>query len=214
MRVVVGMATTAKREEFACKAIKSLEANTVKPEIWLYNNGKNSQDLTDNGKFYALRMIKEPCYYFSCDDDIIYPEDYIESMIADIERHNCIITHHGRILTGKDKDYYQGHYKFTCLRSNPNRCRIDVAGTGVTAFRTDYFNPIDICYSEHKKMADCVFSLEAAKQNKKIMLTPHSNGWFKDLKVPKELTIYETKHKDCKQQTLLCNEILKLEPAR
>ena len=210
MRVVVGMATTAERAKYARIAKESLEANTISPEVWIYNNGVNSQDLTDNGKFYFLRLMKEPVYYFSCDDDILYPKDYIEKMIEDIERHQCIITHHGRILTGKDKSYYDNHYRFPCLRSNPNRCQIDVAGTGVTAFRTDYFNPIDICFSEYKKMADCVFSLEAAKNNKKIMLTPHDKGWFKDLKVPKELTIYETEHKDTRQQTKLCNEIIKL----
>ena len=211
MQVIVGMATTAERYEYSQLAIASLLENNIKPDsIHLYNNGEVVQDLTDNGKFHGLRLTKEPVYYFSCDDDILYPKNYIASMIADIENHKCIVSHHGRRLVNLDADYYSSHYRFGCLSQNPNRCLLDVAGTGVTAFRTDYFNPIDICYSEHKKMADCVFSLEAAKQGKRIMLTPHEKGWLRDLKVPKELTIYETEKNNTEQQTKICNEIIKL----
>jgi len=212
MRVVVGMATTAERVKYSQKAIKSLEQNTIQPEIWLYNNGKNSQDLTDNGKFYGLRMIKEPCYYFTCDDDIIYPPNYIESMIAEIDKHNCIITHHGRILRGENKNYYTDHIGFRCLSDQYNTTKIDVCGTGVTAWRTDYFNPIDICYSEDKRMADLVFSLEATKQGKKIMIVPHVKGWLKDLKVPEELTIYYMEKDKSQRQMELANSIFKLNP--
>ncbi len=85
---------------------------------------------------------------------------------------------------------------------------IDVCGTGVTAFRTDYFNPIGIYKSEHKRMSDLVFSLEAIKQNKKIMQLKHKQGWIKQQIVSS--SIASTYVNNCKEQILLANQIIEL----
>jgi len=213
MRIVVGMATTAERRGYAEKAIESL-VNQV-DHIHLYNNGAELEDLTDNGKFFGLTYEDEPCYYFSCDDDLIYPSDYVEKTIEAIEKHNCIITHHGRILRGENKPYYTGHIAFGCLGNSknilPGVIRIDVAGTGVTAFKTSFFNPVDIWASEDKRMSDLVFSLEAAKQGKEIKIVPPVKGWIKQIDIPKELTIYHME-KDNKRQMEIANEIFRLPP--
>ena len=55
---------------------------------------------------------------------------------------------------------------------------IDVAGTGVCGFHTSYFKP-EIWNSPYKKMSDIIFSLEARKQNKKIILAKHEQNWLK-----------------------------------
>jgi hypothetical protein len=61
-------------------------------------------------------------------------------------------------------------------------------------------------------MADLVFSLEATKQGKKIMIVPHVKGWLKDLKVPEELTIYYMEKDKSQRQMELANSIFKLNP--
>lgn len=193
MKIICGMATTAAREKYAAKAKLSLMNNTIKPDVWVYNNDRNSEDFTDNAKFYALMHVhryEEPTYFFSCDDDLIYPENYIEHTIEQIERFNSIVTYHGRKLVGEDVDYYKGHVGFRCLGEVDDNVTIDVAGTGVTAFRLDYFNPKGIHKAKDKKMSDLVFSLEAAKQKKRITILAHSEGWIKALDIPRELTIH------------------------
>ena len=208
MRVKVGMATTNARKEFAEIAMNSLRDQV--DSIILYNNDEYNNDLTDNGKFYGLNFIDEPCYYFTCDDDIIYPATYVKDMIEAIEYHGCIVTHHGRRLRGLNVEYYRGHYGYRCLGFIPNDEPIDVAGTGVTAFRTDYFNPMQLSHANDKRMADCIFSLEAAKQGKDIMILSHKEGYFKDLQVPKELTIYNMEKDKATRQMEIANEIFKL----
>ena len=103
MKVIVGMATTSARKEFAEIAMASLRDQV--DSIILYNNDEYTNDLTDNGKFYGLNFIEEPCYYFTCDDDIIYPATYVQDMIAKIEEYGCIVTHHGRRLKGLNVEY-------------------------------------------------------------------------------------------------------------
>lgn len=216
MKIIAGIATFDARLSFLEKAVASLRHQV--DEIHVYNNSRNP-DLTDNGKFYPLQQLTEPCYFFSCDDDIVYPRDYTAKMIAAIEQHNgqAIVTHHGRKLKGTDRNYYTGHYSYNCMRDVYGSIRIDVAGTGVTAFRTDVFNEsnyLEILNSSDRRMSDVVFSLEAAKQQIPIYIQPHMQGYFQDLAVPSQLTCYGMEHKAPIRQGQLADEIYKLNYGR
>ena len=200
MKIVVGMATTNNRATFAERAVESLVYQA--DEIIVYNNSNEANDYTDNAKFHALTLFNEPVYYFSCDDDILYPADYVSTMVEAIERTGTIVTHHGRELLGLDRNYYIGHKGFRCLDENNTEQLIDVAGTGVTAFRTDYFNPLEIYKANDKRMSDLVFSLEAAKQGKQITLLKHTKGWLKDLRVPNRLSINFIERRNTRQNEL------------
>jgi len=167
-------------------------------------------NLTDNGKFHELDefSVDEHEYYFTCDDDIIYPPDYVERTIKAIETYGTIITYHGRILLGTHRDYYHGHKSFHCLGDQKGNHRIDVAGTGVTAFDTRYFHPKGLANHEHQKMSDIIFSLEAAKQGKSIGCINHKRGWLTDIK--HEETIHGTESRNCKVQNFLADQIYTL----
>lgn len=209
MKVIIGIATYKGREPFLKKTIKSLIGQA--DQIRIYDNEKRDQNLTDNGKFFFLQEYTEPIYYLSCDDDIIYPPTYVKDMIKAIDKNQCIVTHHGRILTGgKGANYYRSHKAFRCLGEVSRNVELDVAGTGVTGFRTDYFNPTEIWSSEDMKMSDLVFSLEAKKQGKKIMLLTHPVGYLKDGGVPVQNTIFGQHSKVCPRQNELADLILSL----
>ena len=207
MQIVVGIATFKGREQYLKRTIESLQGQCHK--IVIYDNEINP-DITDNGKFYGLKGLKKPCYYFTCDDDILYPSDYVAKSIAAIEKYKCIITYHGRILNGYGMNYYRNHKSFRCLNRVTSDFLLDVCGTGVTAFRTDYFNPKELYSAPQKKMSDIVFSLEAIKQGKKIMMVNHTENWIKDQRVPTNQTIHGTESMKCEKQTELANEIWKL----
>lgn len=202
MRVIVGMATFKGREKAVDKACASLSKQV--DLIYLYDNEQN-EDLTDNGKFYGLELEKEPCIYLSCDDDLLYPPDYVENMVKGIEIHNSIVSHHGRILKALDVSYYHGHKSWRCLDEVRAWQRLDVCGTGVTGFSTEYFNPT-LWNAEDKKMSDLVFSLEAIKQVKTITLLPHAKGWIKHLSIPHSKSIAVTERNNTRQIEL-ANEI-------
>lgn len=176
MKIVVGMATFRGRERCVQEAIDSL-VNQV-DEIVLYDNESNP-DLTDNGKFYGLNILEEDCYYLSCDDDLIYPADYANRMVEAIERKGGIVSHHGRILLGQNRSYYTGHKTFHCLKYNNSEARIDVAGTGVSGWKTSEFNPKHLAFAKDKRMSDIIFSLEAARQRVPIHVLRHRGGYIK-----------------------------------
>lgn len=203
--IIVGIATFKGRELLLQRTIDSLKGQVDK--IIVYNNELNT-NLTDNGKFYGLNYVTKPSYYFSCDDDIIYPSDYIQKTIQAIDKHNCIVTYHGRRLKGIGVEYYRGHDSYSAFKTVNNGMYLDVCGTGVTAFKTDYFNPTSLLDSEHKKMSDVIFSLKAMKDKKKMFMLPHSQGWIIEQRTI--VNIHTEQIKNSQQQTTLCDEILNL----
>lgn len=138
------------------------------------------EDLTDLGKFYGLTFLKNE-YFFSCDDDIIYPPDYVKRTCALIDRHHCIVTYNGRVLRNENAYYGGAHVLFDYRRQQVTESVVDVPGTGVMAFRTDYFCPVEILGSPYMKMADLVFALEARKEKKRIICLKRSAGWIRSI---------------------------------
>jgi hypothetical protein len=208
MRVIVGIATHKGREETLKRTLESLYKQV--DDIHVYDNEKESFNATDNGKFHFLHIYQKPIYALTCDDDLIYPPDYVERMIEGIEKYNSICTFHGRKLLGKGREYYKGHRSYACLHHFPNDCEIDVSGTGVTGFRTDYFNPTDLWKHEHKLMSDVLFAYEASLQGKKIMHLGHKGQWIINQPLPIEKTIYGREFGKAKKQQEICDLICDL----
>ena len=167
------------------------------------------ENLTDNGKFIGIDILKKHEYYFTLDDDLIYPRDYVRKTIEAIEKYGCIVTYHGRKLLAKNTMYYYSHRSYHCLLDVEVNIVLDVCGTGVTAFRTDYFMPVGLHSHPEQKMSDLIFSLEAAKKNKIIGLIEHKQGWIKPIE--NEETIYKTEvETDQSRQNKVANQIYEL----
>jgi hypothetical protein len=202
---IVSIATTGNRKEQLKNTVQSL-INQV-DTIFIYDNSKN-KDLTDNAKFQPLINLKEDCYFFTCDDDLIYPKDYIKQMAKGIDKHKTIVTAHGRVLKqGRNKYYKTDHDEYSFQHQIQNPIQLDVAGTGCTGFRTDYFKPI-IHNSRYKCMSDLVFSLEAIKNGKTITLIPHKRDWIKGQEVSSSI-FKKYANSPQKEQIELMNEILR-----
>jgi hypothetical protein len=206
--IVIGIATMKGREKEVQKAIASLANNTIPPDdIVLWDNSKN-RDLTDNGKFYVIEKYKNvPCTILLCDDDLIYPKDYIAKCIKELDRHQCLISFHGRKLLGTGRNYYRQHKAFACLNNYPQTIEIDVPGTGVTAFNNSYFNPHQLHEATDKRMSDLVFALEAAKFGKKIMHIGHTGNWIQQQPIERDKTIFGMESDNCTRQNEIADEI-------
>lgn len=206
MKIIAGMATTGNRAEQLHRAIDSL--STQVDELVLYDNSQGP-DKTDLGKFYGLTLQSEPCIYFSVDDDIIYPQNYVSETLRRLEQFSfaAIVTYHGRILYGPGRDYYHGHRAFSCRYSSDIMTRLDVAGTGVSAFSTEYFNPLELHADPVTRASDLVFSLAAAKAEKNIIHLPHRAGWLQMQPVPVADTCFYNESKNPEKLTALADQI-------
>lgn len=156
-KVVVWIATIPEREMFLEKTIASLidqvdeinvGLNNYKyvPE-YLLNNPKIRPVLLDNKRWDAAKYFfvhEYQWYYFTCDDDLAYPPDYVSTMIKRINKlwkDKCIVSvhwHHFKKLMGnvdvhRDMQHY---YYFNDLISDV-AIPAHIIGTGVAAYHTD-----------------------------------------------------------------------------
>ena len=120
-KITVSIASIPKREEALQSTINSLINQVDKINVYLngYNHipefldrkniefmrSQESKDLGDVGKFYWANKIKG--YHFTCDDDIIYPSNYIEFMIDKLNQYSGFISLHGAILVEPIISFYR-----------------------------------------------------------------------------------------------------------
>lgn len=156
-RVVVGLATYPPREDGMLRVVKSLSPqcdamfvalngyegealSSVLKKLERYENvtarpytGK--YDLGCQNKFRFVTECGENDYYLTADDDIAYPEDYVEKMVKGIDlfggkayvsfHGSRFMLDYGMIVPGsKKKVYVYG-------RNVPHTVRVNMAGTGV-----------------------------------------------------------------------------------
>lgn len=148
-------------------------------KIKLFFSKDHEGDLGDAGKFYTADQIDG--YHFTIDDDIIYPSNYVSTLIAAIEKHDrkCVVSCHGRIFGQLPvKSYYKNHTQaFSCLRNVNQNVYAHVIGTGVLAYHTDTVR-VDLSVFEYSNMADIWFSKHCNSKNIPRLILAHKKGWI------------------------------------
>jgi hypothetical protein len=132
--------------------------------------------LGDAGKFYFADQFKG--YIFTCDDDLIYPSDYVRFMIAGIKRHNCVCTLHGRNYIGPITGFQQGFNGYPCLGEVTKDTQVNVGGDGVMAYHTDLIN---FTYNDFKSknMSQLWVAKKCKEQGMRIMVLAHKADYLK-----------------------------------
>jgi hypothetical protein len=196
-RIICGIATIKGREGALKETIHSI-INQV-DKIIVYQNGyseifnflKSNKievysslntgiDMGDAGKFYKLSEYKND-YYFSIDDDLVYPSDYVKKSLDVLKKYKneIIVTYHGRTLIENAKSYYRdAKVKYKCLDDVSNYDFVHFGGTGVMAFHTSFVK-VQFNYFKHPNMADIWVGLFARENNIPILVIPHSANWIK-----------------------------------
>lgn len=226
-KIIAGMATFPGREDSLKEVIISIinqvdelrvyANNYSKPPIkfrhrklkWFLGNAHQG-DLGDAGKFYGAEQING--YHFTIDDDLIYPADYVATMIAAIERYErrVVVSLHGRSFPpGHIRSYYHGATgRYSCLRTLSNDVFVHVVGTGVLAYHTDTIRiPFEIFQATN--MADVWFSVYCQEKKVPRLVVKHQVGWIKDSgKYDQFTSIYHKNVNDDAFQTNMVNTVV------
>lgn len=136
---------------------------------------------TDEGAERKFRWARdEPRgVHFSCDDDIVYPPDYVAVMTAALDEHpGALVTAHGRAYHGAPASIHGidpnslGLFHREVKRGRAINC----PGTGVMAWDAQRLDlPRDW---ESRNMADVQVAVWAQRHRVPIWLVPHRAGWL------------------------------------
>jgi hypothetical protein len=132
----------------------------------------------DAGKFYKVDFFKNS-YYFSIDDDLIYPKNYVENTLNELKsvQDQSIVTYHGKIFKNETKSYHDVNENFRCLDVVKENKEIDFPGTGVMCFHTSYFK-LRFSDFDFPNIADTIVGIEIKNQNKKCIVLKHEKNWI------------------------------------
>jgi len=190
--VTMSMASTVSRINVLRQVVDSVYGQC--DELHIYLNDYNSvpkflqrdriicySDLDDIGDIGKFHPPVKSGYRFTIDDDIIYPSNYVETMIKKIEQYGkkCCVGVHGVTLNWPITDYYKSrkcyHYR-QLLRKDVG---VHILGTGTLAFHSGTIT-IDRNDFEKPNMADIWLALIAQKQKVPLRCIARGKNWLTD----------------------------------
>lgn len=214
------MATMPQRITTCIKAIESIYNQVDVIRLYLNNFDsipkefiddkiiiKQGQDLKCTGRLWWALNPNE--YYFTIDDDIYYPETYVNDVVSKLNLYNddIIVSLHGSTLKkGILKHYFKSKEKSYHFRKEVlEDVFVDIIGAGVSAFNTNKII-LDWHNFKYHYMDDISVCIEAHKQGKKRLVMAHSKDYFKYLE-PEGFTLFDKYVNDDSTQTEMVNSI-------
>lgn len=189
--------------------------NNFEEVPWFLNNPKisvvRSQDQGDRGdagKFYWADKVSG--YYFTIDDDIVYPVDYVEKLKEGLDKRGkkCAVGVHGEIYRNEirhwTKDREKTYHFYYELQNDTPVC---VLGTGCALFHTDVIK-VDPEEFKIPNMADVWFTKICNDQGKFRVVLAHQRGWLQILQIPEDQTLWgKTVKKENENPDLVSDEV-------
>lgn len=177
--VWAGMATLRDRAGLRAIAVTSLLPQVDRLIV------ADGETRGDQAKFLAVRDAPDDAIFLGVDDDLFYPPDYVENIVAGLERHpGCIVSFHGWTMNqaGERIDNYR------CLEAVWDDVDVHVAGTGVCAFRIETIRPLMADFESVN--ADVWLALRAEERRIRRVVLSHPSFWLGYGQMPMARTVY------------------------
>lgn len=161
---------------------KSIEYPIVKDDKIIINKFK--EKVGSQNRFYNYNDVGDDTYYFTIDDDLLYPNDYSEKLIKEMLKNDnkCICCVHGGFFNFKrDNNYRKGRKSLNYGSRLIKTKRVMYPGVGTSCFYKKYFK-LNYNDFEYDNMSDCYIACFAVRQNIPIYSIVRNRCWIKNLK--------------------------------
>ncbi|MCF8002745.1 MAG: glycosyltransferase [Chromatiaceae bacterium] len=222
--VVVSLCSVPEREQLLFRTLESLAGQVDEIHIYLDRyqetpgfvrtchanvhvvRSAEQPGLRDNGKFLPLTNNLGECYFFTVDDDIIYPPDYVAALISRIEYYGrkAVIGVHGVLLPEQAQRYYSGFRRvFSFKRALERDTLVNNLGTGTAGCHTSVLRGLGLEHFPTAGMADLHFSAFCKQQGiPMIALARHAN-WLSEQETQNMSIYQEFSNADQAQSSLI-----------
>jgi len=133
----------------------------------------------DAGKFFWSGTTSG--YQLVCDDDIHYPEDYVDRLVEGIERYGrrAVVGFHGSVLRDELADYHTSRRLLHFTRGLAADSPVHVLGTGVAGYHASAISvrPKDFVAPN---MSDIWLALLGQRQRVPFVCMRRSEGWLSE----------------------------------
>jgi len=179
------------------------EVDYSDPKVTFFVTGNENADL-DKILILSKVKIKDNDHIFICDDDFIYPEDYVKHTLKLSKKHS-ILTYGGSQFNGLPiASYYQEKETFNIWDKRDFESFVQIPYSGVFYFRAkkSLIEALSVKGDSHLPFA-CdlsIASLLGGLNEQVLMVSPKEKDWFRHIEIDMSCTIYESfKNKDFEQ---------------
>lgn len=207
--IYVGIASIPERESALCQTIQSLINQVDYIGVYLdgyqctpkflesfgkkvscIHSSEVGRDLGDAGKF--LWIENHDGYYFTCDDDLIYPNDYVSRTIECINSYKSavVVGWHGSYIMEKFHNYYDKNSRrvLTFGSQRAKNTNVHILGTGCLGFNTSSIN-VKLEDFKTPNMADVYFAILGQVQRVPFILIKHERGEILEIEASQSVSI-------------------------
>ncbi len=181
------------------------------PRTQVYRS-QDHGELGDAGKFFGHAHSRLP-WYASCDDDLIYPPDYIARLLAAAQRWQAPVGVHASLLRYPvEQGYYAPqarqvlHYRI----ANAVDRRVHLLGTGTLLIAREQFPRLP--RFAYRNMADLWFARHCAQQGLPLMAVARGDNWVHDSVALRDSIYLQNHEADSDQRLLVDAELQRLAP--
>jgi hypothetical protein len=169
------------------------------------------RDLHANSRYLCLEELKVATIVAVVDDDIIYPPDYIDRLVSELQRveGQAIVGVHGRIFVPPHQSYARDVMTYHFNRALPNPYNVHELGGGTSAFVSSSFNinPKDWGRTD---MADIDVAIEAQRRGLRRVAIRRAAGWLTPFAERQTDSLWTSTLKDDTEQTRRMCTLLRL----
>ena len=197
--MVASLATIPGREESLARTVASLLPQIDRLNVYL--NGIDTipdclraphvhvawrsehGDHGDAGKFWWCHQ--DDVYILTCDDDIVYPHDYVARVVYAIEHYQraAVVGVHGILLRPHILSYYRDRTVLHCARPLEQDQSVHMVGTGCAGWHSSTLN-LTLNHFQAPNMADVWFGVACQQQQVPVVCIARPSHWLKIQKVP------------------------------
>lgn len=199
-RIVGGMATIPERQGTLIEVLSVLapqfdelhvylnghkeKPNLGLPENIVFHLDHSHGDLGAKGKFFGLNFARPDDYYFSLDDDFLYPSDYVSIMLNAMHRYQDMVAVcvHGSIFGSPLDWYFERTSTFSARQGLKSDRFVNLAGTGTFACSLAKF-PIEFLDVMPRTMCDLQISIKARKLGVPMVAIKREKNWLRSIAV-------------------------------
>ncbi len=234
MKNIVGIASTPNREEGLRDTISCLSRQVDHIYVWLNGyketpkvNEKNvtfhlsEENIGAVGKLKIRDIIKETedFYFFSCDDDIIYPSNYIQHNIDNYEEGSFQSSHTGLYKSYPILNYYKETERNNNIptfftRGCTKKFAVHIGGTGVMMCNSNMLWEIPVDdFLDYPNMLDPWIGVYAHMNDIPIYTLIREDFWLKENpKINQSNSIFYSDAGRGELQTQIINHYFCLKP--
>lgn len=163
-------------------------------------------DLKDVGKFFGTQ--KEEGYIFLLDDDLQYPENYVQEMLLEIEAHlrRSVVGVHG-ISYSRSSPSLIDNRKLCHFLDPCSGGRVDALGTGTMAYHSDTIS-FGLDDFETLGFTDICAAKKANELGVEMRSIPRAKGWLKSLPTEHDSRLYQINKAQRDQSELVFKRLL------